>query len=77
MLTMGLFSFQGSNMLVLPIMIMGVLLTTGGIASLFLPETMDQPLPQTIADGENVPLQNPFSFRLRKKEHSTELSSIK
>lgn len=64
--------------MVLPLIIMGCLLTLGGIASLFLPETMNKPLPQTIEDGENVPLSNPFSclcFR-RNQSPPTELKTM-
>lgn len=47
---------MGQKMLVLPLIVMGSLLIVGGIASLFLPETKGKHLPQTIADGEAVPL---------------------
>lgn len=48
--------FQGQQMLVFPLIVMGTLLMIGGFASLFLPETKGENLPQTIEDGEAVPL---------------------
>ncbi|XP_054258921.1 organic cation transporter protein isoform X2 [Macrosteles quadrilineatus] len=37
----------------LPLLVLGVLGILGGVLALFLPETMDEELPQTMADGEN------------------------
>ncbi|KAG8305763.1 hypothetical protein J6590_062071 [Homalodisca vitripennis] len=37
----------------LPLLVLGVLGIVGGVLALFLPETMDQELPQTMTDGEN------------------------
>lgn len=40
----------------LPLFILGILGILGGILALFLPETLDQELPQTLQDGENFGL---------------------
>ncbi|KAK7077261.1 hypothetical protein SK128_013692, partial [Halocaridina rubra] len=47
-----LINHLGSEMMVLPLIIMGVLLNLGGIFSLMLPETLHQHLPQTLEEGE-------------------------
>lgn len=44
--------FQGSYSHVLPLVIMGGLSVAGGIAALFLPETLNKPLPNTLDEGE-------------------------
>lgn len=54
---------MGSEMIVMPLIVMGILLIFGGLASFFLPETKDKSLPQTIYDSDLVPLLNPFKRR--------------
>jgi hypothetical protein len=37
----------------LPLLVLGTLGVVGGLLALFLPETLDKELPQTLQDGEN------------------------
>lgn len=44
--------FQGSEMLVLPLVVMGFISAIGGVVGLRLPETLFKKLPQTMEEGE-------------------------
>jgi hypothetical protein len=61
-------NYMGSEMIVLPLIVMGVLLVFGGFASFFLPETKNKSLPQTIYDSDSIPLVNPFSIFTSRRQ---------
>ncbi|XP_049874210.1 beta-alanine transporter-like [Pectinophora gossypiella] len=63
-----LVNYLGSDIMVLPLIIMGALLVAGGIASLLLPETLNQHLPQTLEDGEKMGLDTDFCCNPPVKE---------
>ena len=44
--------YLGVENLVLPLIVMGVISTVGGVFSLLLPETLNKPLPQTLEEAE-------------------------
>ena len=52
---------QGKDMLVLPLVIMGVMSTVGGVLVFRLPETLHQKLPDTMQEGEEF--GKDFSWR--------------
>ena len=45
--------FQATINTALPLLVLGTVGIIGGVLALFLPETMDKELPQTLADGES------------------------
>ncbi|XP_063632710.1 organic cation transporter protein-like [Cydia splendana] len=60
----------------LPLLILGVLGIVGGLLCLFLPETMDTEMPQTLQDGENFGKDQKFwdnpCFNRKKAENDEE-----
>lgn len=62
----------------IPLVMIGILSLAGALAGLFLPETLNVHLPQTIEDGENLGMNNCscFLFWKRKKDVYT-LEEIK
>ncbi|XP_041987765.1 beta-alanine transporter-like [Aricia agestis] len=67
-----LVNYLGSDIMVLPLIIMGALLVAGGIASLLLPETLNHHLPQTLEDGEKMGLDTDFCCSPPVKEQKTD-----
>ncbi|XP_054721390.1 organic cation transporter protein-like [Uloborus diversus] len=52
----------------LPLLIFGIMSFTAGILTLFLPETANQHLPNTLEEGENFGKDQPFWFCPNKKK---------
>ncbi|VBB34019.1 unnamed protein product [Acanthocheilonema viteae] len=58
----------GDYLRILPLIIMGLLAISAGIASFFLPETMNKPIPQTLEEAELLGKSEKFHFFTKKKE---------
>lgn len=57
----------------LPEITLGILLTAGSVACLFLPETLDRTLPVTLQDGENFgENERIFEFAFTRSRNKTE-----
>ncbi|EFO15376.2 hypothetical protein LOAG_13134, partial [Loa loa] len=59
----------GDYLRILPLIIMGLLAISAGIASLFLPETMGKPIPQTLEEAERFGKSQNFHFFTKRQEH--------
>ncbi|KOB77356.1 Organic cation transporter [Operophtera brumata] len=57
----------------LPLIILAVLGLVGGGASLLLPETKGKPMPQTIADGEQLIRENTLYGKPEKEQQETDV----
>jgi hypothetical protein len=51
---------------------MGLMMLSAGVASMFLPETLGTPLPQTLNDAEMFGITFPFCYCPRRPHHTTD-----
>ncbi|XP_053601030.1 beta-alanine transporter-like [Plodia interpunctella] len=69
--------YSGTIWVPLPLITIGVISIVGTLASLLLPETKGQPMPQTLADGERLVAQNMLCGRFEIDEETEKLPPLK